>query len=160
LAVGTNPPQVIWCRVAITGLTDLKGKKVRVFNKTMTDFMQAIGASAASMAFAEVVPALHRGVVDCAVTGTMSGFTAGWPEAPCPAHAGRGGGRIAPSRRQGIRQGMERHHRQGGRHVDPVGINLFVVQGARLVPRKLDDFRGGRSGNGKGREVGVGPALV
>ena len=80
LAVGTNPPQVIWCRVPISGLTDLKGKKVRVFNKTMTDFMQAIGASAVSMAFAEVVPALQRGVVDCAVTGTMSGFTAGWPD--------------------------------------------------------------------------------
>ncbi|MFQ5972685.1 MAG: TRAP transporter substrate-binding protein [Alphaproteobacteria bacterium] len=80
LAVGTNPPQVIWCREPIAGLPDLKGKKVRVFNKTMTDFMEAIGASAVSMAFAEVVPALQRGVVDCAVTGTMSGFTAGWPE--------------------------------------------------------------------------------
>jgi TRAP-type C4-dicarboxylate transport system substrate-binding protein len=80
LAVGTNPPQVVWCRVPITGLNDLKGKKVRVFNKTMTDFMQAIGATAVSMAFAEVVPALRRGVVDCAVTGTMSGFTAGWPD--------------------------------------------------------------------------------
>jgi TRAP-type C4-dicarboxylate transport system substrate-binding protein len=80
LAVGTNPPQVVWCRVPISGLSDLKGKKVRVFNKTMTDFVQAVGASAVSMAFAEVVPALQRGVVDCAVTGTMSGFTAGWTE--------------------------------------------------------------------------------
>ena len=80
LAVGTNPPQVVWCRVPITGLNDLKGKKVRVFNKTMTDFMQAVGAATVSMAFAEVVPALQRGVVDCAVTGTMSGFTAGWAE--------------------------------------------------------------------------------
>jgi TRAP-type C4-dicarboxylate transport system substrate-binding protein len=80
LALGTNPPQVIWCRVPITGFADLKGKKVRVFNKTMTDFMQAVGASAVSMPFAEVVPALQRGVVDCAVTGTLSGNTAGWPE--------------------------------------------------------------------------------
>jgi hypothetical protein len=30
------------------------------------------------MPFAEVVPALQRGVVDCAVTGTLSGNTAGW----------------------------------------------------------------------------------
>ena len=80
LAVGTNPPQVVWCRVPITGLADLKGKKVRVFNKTMSDFIQAVGGNTISMAFAEVVPALQRGVVDCAVTGTMSGFTAGWPE--------------------------------------------------------------------------------
>ena len=80
LAFGTNPPQVIWCRIPIKGFADLKGKKVRVFNKTMTDFMQAVGASAVSMPFAEVVPALQRGVVDCAVTGTLSGNTAGWPE--------------------------------------------------------------------------------
>jgi TRAP-type C4-dicarboxylate transport system substrate-binding protein len=80
LAVGTNPPQVVWCRVPISGLGDLKGKKIRVFNKTMSDFMEAVGGTTISMAFAEVVPALQRGVVDCAVTGTMSGFTAGWPE--------------------------------------------------------------------------------
>ena len=80
LAVGVNPPQVVWCRIPIKGLNDLKGKKVRVFNKTMSDFIQAVGGTTISMAFAEVVPALQRGVVDCAVTGTMSGFTAGWPE--------------------------------------------------------------------------------
>jgi len=61
-------------------VSDLKGRKVRVFNKTMSDFIQAVGGTTISMAFAEVVPALQRGVVDCAVTGTMSGFTAGWPE--------------------------------------------------------------------------------
>lgn len=80
LAIGTNPPQVVWCRKGLTGLNDLKGRKVRVFNKTMSDFIQAVGGTTISMAFAEVVPALQRGVVDCAVTGTMSGFTAGWPE--------------------------------------------------------------------------------
>ncbi|MBL6928159.1 MAG: TRAP transporter substrate-binding protein [Rhodospirillales bacterium] len=80
LALGTNPPQVVWCRVPIKGLADLKGKKVRVFNKTMTDFIQAVGGNTISMPFAEVVPALQRGVVDCAVTGSLSGNTAGWPE--------------------------------------------------------------------------------
>jgi len=80
LAIATNPPQVVWCRKALSGLNDLKGRKVRVFNKTMSDFIQAVGGTTISMAFAEVVPALQRGVVDCAVTGTMSGFTAGWPE--------------------------------------------------------------------------------
>lgn len=80
LALGVNPPQVIWCRVPIKGLADLKGKKVRVFNTTMTDFVQAVGASAVNLPFAEVVPALQRGVVDCAVTGNLSGNTAGWTE--------------------------------------------------------------------------------
>lgn len=80
LAFGGNPPQVFWCRDVIGGLADLRGKKIRVFNVTMRDFLQGIGATAVSMAFAEVVPALNSGVVDCAVTGTLSGNTARWPE--------------------------------------------------------------------------------
>jgi TRAP-type C4-dicarboxylate transport system substrate-binding protein len=51
-----------------------------VFNKTMDDFINAVGGTTVSLPFAEVVPALQRGVVDCAVTGTLSGNTAGWPE--------------------------------------------------------------------------------
>ena len=80
LALGTNPPQVFWCRDPVAGIADLKGRKIRVFNKTMADFIQAIGGTTISMAFGEVVPALQRGVVDCAVTGTTSGNSAGWPE--------------------------------------------------------------------------------
>ena len=80
LAIGTNPPQVFWCRVPVGGLGDLRGKKVRVFNKTMIDFIGAVGGTTVTLPFGEVVPALQRGVVDCAVTGTLSGNTAGWPE--------------------------------------------------------------------------------
>jgi TRAP-type C4-dicarboxylate transport system substrate-binding protein len=80
IAFGSSPPQVFWCREVISGLNDLKGKKIRVFNPTMRDFLSGIGATAVSMAFAEVVPALKQGVVDCAVTGSLSGNTAGWPE--------------------------------------------------------------------------------
>ena len=80
LAFGGNPPQVFWCRGILGGLNDLKGKKVRVFNNTMRDFLSGVGATAVSMAFAEVVPALNNGVVDCGVTGSLSGNTAGWPE--------------------------------------------------------------------------------
>lgn len=80
LALGTNPPQVFWCRDEVAGIGDLKGRKIRVFNKTMADFIQALGGATISMAFGEVVPALQRGVVDCAVTGTTSGNSAGWPE--------------------------------------------------------------------------------
>jgi TRAP-type C4-dicarboxylate transport system substrate-binding protein len=80
LAFGGNTPQVFWCRFEVRGLDDLKGKKIRVFNNTMRDFLAGLGATAVSMAFAEVVPALNNGVVDCAVTGSLSGNTAGWPE--------------------------------------------------------------------------------
>src|SRR5256886_13707410 len=54
LAFGANPPQVCWCRGIIGGLNDFRGKKVRVFNNTMRDFLTGIGATAVSMAFAEV----------------------------------------------------------------------------------------------------------
>jgi len=80
LAIGANTPQVFWCRDEVKGLDDLKGKKIRVFNNTMRDFLSGLGATAVSMAFAEVVPALNNGVVDCAVTGSLSGNTAAWFE--------------------------------------------------------------------------------
>src|SRR6476661_9146068 len=80
LAFGGNTPQVFWCREVISGLDGFKGKKVRVFNNTMRDFLSGVGATAVSMAFAEVVPALSAGVVDCGVTGSLSGNTGGWPE--------------------------------------------------------------------------------
>lgn len=80
MLLAPNPPIVFWCRDKITGLHDLKGKKVRVFNKTQTDFVSAVGGETVTMPFPEVVPALQRGVVDCALTGTLSGNTAGWPE--------------------------------------------------------------------------------
>jgi TRAP-type transport system periplasmic protein len=80
MAIGGNTPQVFWCRVPISGITDLKGKKVRVFNKTITDFIQAVGGTTVTIAFAEVVPALQRGVADCAITGSLSGSTGAWGE--------------------------------------------------------------------------------
>jgi TRAP-type C4-dicarboxylate transport system substrate-binding protein len=80
LAFGGNTPQVFWCKEVVSGLGGLKGKKIRVFNNTMRDFLAGVGASAVSMAFAEVVPALSAGGVDSAVTGSLSGNTAGWAE--------------------------------------------------------------------------------
>src|SRR4051812_40945587 len=80
LAFGGNTPQVFWCKDVATGLAGFKGKKVRVFNNTMRDFLSGVGATAVSMAFAEVIPALSSGVVDCGVTGSLSGNTAGWNE--------------------------------------------------------------------------------
>jgi TRAP-type C4-dicarboxylate transport system substrate-binding protein len=80
LYIGLAQQQVFWCRVPVTGIADLKGKKVRVFNKTMIDFLEGVGATGVSIAFPEVVPALQRGVADCGVTGVLSGNTSGWPE--------------------------------------------------------------------------------
>lgn len=74
------PEQVIFCRGDISGTADLKGKKVRVQGTSQGDFISALGGSPVTIAFAEVLPALEKGVVDCGITGTMSGFKAKWPE--------------------------------------------------------------------------------
>ena len=78
--IGLAQQQVFWCKPTISTLADLKGKKVRVFNKTMIDFLGGVGATGVSMPFPEVIPSLQLGVIDCAVTGTLSGNTGGWPE--------------------------------------------------------------------------------
>lgn len=72
--------EVWYCRIPIKGLADVKGKKVRVYNRTMAEFVEAAGAASINITFSEVVPAMHRGVADCALTGTSSGNTARWWE--------------------------------------------------------------------------------
>jgi TRAP-type C4-dicarboxylate transport system substrate-binding protein len=80
LAIWPVPPQVLYCRQAIGGLADLKGKKVRSFSPALADFIAAVGGTPVQIAFPEVVPSLQRGAVDCGVTGTLSGNTAKWWE--------------------------------------------------------------------------------
>lgn len=80
LAVWPNPPQVFYCRDAINGIADLKGKKVRAGNPSMADFIGGVEGVPVVLAFPDVVPALQRGTVDCGVTGTLSGNTAKWHE--------------------------------------------------------------------------------
>jgi TRAP-type transport system periplasmic protein len=80
LAVWPSPPQVLFCRDKVGSLADLKGKKIRSFNQTISDFVEGIGATAVNLSFPEVVPALQRGTVDCGVTGTAPGNNAKWWE--------------------------------------------------------------------------------
>jgi TRAP-type C4-dicarboxylate transport system substrate-binding protein len=75
-----GPPQVIFCRDPIKSLADLRGKKVRLFNKTLTDFVEGAGATGVTIPMADVVTAMQRGVADCAITGSFNGNIAGWPE--------------------------------------------------------------------------------
>lgn len=80
LATGLAAPQIFWCKSDIKNLASLKGKKVRSINKNMSDFVKSVGAEPVSINFNEVVSALQRGVVDCGVTGPLSGNTGGWTE--------------------------------------------------------------------------------
>jgi TRAP-type C4-dicarboxylate transport system substrate-binding protein len=72
--------QVYYCKGKIDGIASLKGKKVRTFNRAMSDLVEGIGGSTINLPFAEVIPAMQRGVADCAITGTSAGNTARWWE--------------------------------------------------------------------------------
>jgi TRAP-type C4-dicarboxylate transport system substrate-binding protein len=74
------PAQEIFCRMPITSLADLRGRKVRTFGNTLVDFVTAVGGQPVSIGFGEVYSALERGVVDCGITGTGSGNAAKWNE--------------------------------------------------------------------------------
>ncbi len=80
LGLSTYPAQVLFCNAEIAGLADLKGKKVRTSSRTTGEFVQALGGSSVTLPFGDVVPALQNRVVDCAITGSMSGYSAKWYE--------------------------------------------------------------------------------
>lgn len=76
LGAGMSGAQTFFCRGDINTVDDLRGKKVRVSSSTLSELVQGLGAVPVTMAFGELVPALQRGVIDCVITGTMSGNTA------------------------------------------------------------------------------------
>ncbi|MCL1479815.1 TRAP transporter substrate-binding protein [Marinobacter sp. M3C] len=80
LAVVPYPSQVVFCNTEIKGLLDLKGKKIRASGRTTAEFLQALGAEGITLNYSEVPGALQRGVIDCAVTGSLSGYSSGWYE--------------------------------------------------------------------------------
>lgn len=80
LAIAPYPPQVVFCNADIKGLDDLKGLKVRASGRMTAKLLEALGAEGVNVSFSEVPGALQKGVVDCAVTGAGSGYSAGWWE--------------------------------------------------------------------------------
>ena len=80
LAIAPYPPQVVFCNHEIGGLDDLQGLKVRASGRMTAKLLEALGAEGVNVSFSEVPGALQNGVVDCAVTGAGSGYSAGWWE--------------------------------------------------------------------------------
>ncbi len=80
LAIAPYPPQVVFCNKPIEGLSDLEGLKVRASGRMTAKLLDALGAEGVNVSFSEVPGALQKGVVDCAVTGAGSGYSAGWWE--------------------------------------------------------------------------------
>jgi len=80
LAIAPYPPQVVFCNTEVGSLDDLQGLKVRASGRMTAKFLEALGAEGVNVSFSEVPGALQKGVVDCAVTGAGSGYSAGWWE--------------------------------------------------------------------------------
>jgi TRAP-type C4-dicarboxylate transport system substrate-binding protein len=80
LALYVYPAQVLYCNKAFGGLQGLKGLRVRTSGPAQSDWIEALGGQPVVTGFAEIIPNLKRGEIDCAITGTMSGNTVGLPE--------------------------------------------------------------------------------
>jgi TRAP-type C4-dicarboxylate transport system substrate-binding protein len=80
LAVYTHPAQVVFCRGAFAGLSDLAGHRVRTSSVSQSEFVTALGATPVLTPFAETVSAVRSGSVHCAITGTLSGNAVGLHE--------------------------------------------------------------------------------
>ena len=73
LAIFTYPAQEIFCTKELGGLSDLAGRKVRTSSADQSVLMSAVGARPLFLPYDDILPAVRSGVVDCAITGTMSG---------------------------------------------------------------------------------------
>lgn len=80
LAIYTYPAQVMFCRRPFSGLGDLAGRRIRTSSVGQSELVTGIGATPVVTAFAELVPAVREGVVECAITGTLSGNAIGLHE--------------------------------------------------------------------------------
>lgn len=80
LAIIPYHAQIVYCRKPIESIDDFKGLKVRSSGRSQGDLIEALGGSPVGMAFGEVVPALEKGVIDCAITGALSGNLAKWDQ--------------------------------------------------------------------------------
>jgi TRAP-type C4-dicarboxylate transport system substrate-binding protein len=87
LAIYTYPAQVLFCRRPFNGLGDLAGRRVRTSSVAQSEMVEALGATPVVTGFAEIVGAIRAGVVECAITGTLSGNAIGLHEVTTHVHA-------------------------------------------------------------------------
>ena len=87
LAVYTYPAQVVFCRSAFGGLSDLAGRRIRTSSVGQSEMFAALGATPVVVPFGETLAALRSGVVECAVTGTLSANAIGLHEVTSHMHS-------------------------------------------------------------------------
>ena len=86
LAVYVYPAQVTFCAKPFAALADLAGRRIRSSNTAQSDLIEALGAAPVQTGFADIVPNLRSGDIECAITGTMSGNTIGLHEVTTHVH--------------------------------------------------------------------------
>ena len=87
LAIYVYPAQVFFCARPFNGLLDLRGRRIRTSAAAQSEWVSAIGAVPVVIPFADIVPAIRAGVVECAITGTLSGWQIGLNEVTSHVHA-------------------------------------------------------------------------
>ena len=80
LGIYAYPAQVLYCAPQFRSLKDLAGLKVRTSSVGQSEMMSALGAIPTVIPFSEIVRSVKNGIVDCAITGTMSGGEIGLPK--------------------------------------------------------------------------------
>lgn len=80
LTMQSYQAQILYCRDPFEKLSDLEGLRVRSSGASQADFIEHFGGTAVNMAFGEVQQGLQQGVIDCAITGTLGGYSASWHE--------------------------------------------------------------------------------
>ncbi len=78
LGVSPYAPQVLFCNFPIRGLNDLKGKTVRTVSRSQADFMEALGARGVTIAFNDVLSALKKKTIACAIAGANTAYMGKW----------------------------------------------------------------------------------
>jgi TRAP-type C4-dicarboxylate transport system substrate-binding protein len=68
------PGQYLISRKPVRTPEDLKGLKVRVYGSAQTELARTLGMEPVAIAFAEIYPAMERGTVDAALTGSYPAF--------------------------------------------------------------------------------------
>lgn len=79
LTVTLYPPLQAFCKLpedelANFSLETLRGKNIRVHAKSFADLVESFGGIPVTMGFGDVVPALERGVIDCAITSSYVAY--------------------------------------------------------------------------------------
>lgn len=67
------PRQYVYTKVNAKSVSDLKGIKIRTYNKTTTSMFNRIGMTAVQLPWGEVVPSLAAGTIDAVTTSASSG---------------------------------------------------------------------------------------